>query len=55
MKLETVDLESRQTWRRIRRRLKGARDWLDGGDNPYSALLSLSLLLVVGVVAKTWH
>ena len=55
MKLEIVDLKSRQTWRRIRRHLKGAQNWFESGDSPYSPLLSLSLLLLVGVVVKTWH
>ena len=55
MKLETFDLEPRQTWWWIRRGLKYVRDWLENGDSPYSPLLSLSVLLVVGVIAKTWH
>ncbi len=55
MKLEIVDLESRQTRWPIRRYLKGAQNWLESGDSPYSPLLSLSLLLLVGVVVKTCH
>ena len=54
MKLHTDDSESHQTgW--LRRGLKQVPVWLHRGDNPYSPLLSLSLLLVIGVVAKTLH
>jgi hypothetical protein len=53
MKLEAVDLESNKTWWRLRHCLRWVRDC--SGDSPYSPLLSLSLLLVVGVVVKTWH
>jgi hypothetical protein len=53
MRLEAVDSESNKTWWRLRRGLRRVRDW--GGDSPYSPLLSLSLLLLVGVVVKTWH
>lgn len=53
MKLETVDSESNKTWWRLRHCLRQVRDW--SGDSPYSPLLSLSLLLVVGVVVKTLH
>jgi hypothetical protein len=55
MKLENVDSASNIIWWQLRRGLKQVRDWLGSGDNPYSPLLSLSVLLVIGVIAKTWH
>jgi hypothetical protein len=55
MKLDTADFESHNAWWRIGHYLRQMRDWLEDGNGPYSPLLCLSLLLVVGVVAKTWH
>jgi hypothetical protein len=31
------------------------RDWPDNGDNPYSLLFCLSLLLVFGLIVKIGH
>ena len=56
MKLDIIDSESPSAWwRRLCRRFKRLRDRPENGDSPYSLVLSLSLLLVVGVLVKIGH
>ena len=37
------------------RRLVDIRNWSTGGENPYSPVLSIGLLLLVGVAVKFIH
>jgi hypothetical protein len=53
MKWDTVDAKS--AWWRIRWCLKYVRDWPENGDNPYSVLFCLSLLLALGLIVKIGH
>jgi hypothetical protein len=55
MKMNTIDSESPDAWRRIRGCLKYVRDWPENGDSPYSLLSCLSLLLVLGLIVKFSH
>jgi hypothetical protein len=54
MKFNTFDSES-NAWLRIRRCLKSVRDWPENGNNPYSLLFCLSLLLALGLIVKIGH
>jgi len=60
MRLQTIDSESYHSeshvaWRWFRHCLKCVRDWPEKGDNPYSLLLCLSLLVAVGLIVKIGH
>jgi hypothetical protein len=55
MSFVTIDSESRSIWRRLRRSLQSAWSQPEAGDNPYSALFCLALLLVVGLLVKLGH
>ena len=55
MSIVTIDSGSRNAWRRVRRSLQSAWRRPEPGDSPYSALLCLALLLVVGLLVKLMH
>jgi hypothetical protein len=55
MKLDNIDSKSHNPWWRIRRCLKFVRDWPENGDNPYSLLFCLSLLLGLGLIVEIGH
>gem|GEM_PF-4012845 len=55
MSFVTVHSESRGAWQRVRRSLITAWSRPEPGDNPYSVLLCLALLLIVGLIVKLAH
>ena len=55
MQFETIDLESQSAWQWARRFLRLVWGWANDGDNPYSPLFCLALLLVVGLLVKLAH
>ena len=51
----SVDSERDNIWRRTRRYFEYVRDWPGGGNNPYSPLFCICLLLAVGLIVKIGH
>jgi hypothetical protein len=48
----SIDPEPLSAWRRVRRCLEHARDWPANGNNPYSPLFCVSLLLAVVLIVE---
>ncbi len=46
----SIDPEPVSASPRVGRHLEGVRDWPTNGDNPYSPVLCLSLLLAIGLI-----
>ena len=55
MSLVTIDSVSQSLWTRVSRSLKAVWARPESGDNPYSPLLCLALLLAVGLLVKLGH
>ena len=55
MSFVTIDPEPHGAWQRVRRSLISVWSRPEPGDNPYSALLCLALLLMVGLIVKLAH
>jgi len=51
----SVDSERDNIWRRTRRYFEYVREWPGGGNNPYSPLFCVCLLLAVGLIVKIGH
>jgi hypothetical protein len=51
----SVDSERDNIWRRTRRYFEYVREWPLGGNNPYSPLFCICLLLAVGLIVKIGH
>jgi hypothetical protein len=52
MRSASIDPEAGSVWRRARHRFARVRDWPANGNNPYSPLYCVSLLLAIGLIIE---